>query len=48
MRRLWWLIPARDAFSFAVWLAGLAGNSVIWRGERLTLDRQGRIASIRP
>jgi ceramide glucosyltransferase len=41
--RLLWLIPARDLFGFAVWLAGLFGNSVVWRGERLQLDRQGRI-----
>ena len=41
--RLWWLIPARDLFGFAVWLAGLFGSSVTWRGERLRLDRQGRI-----
>jgi ceramide glucosyltransferase len=41
--RLGWLIPARDLFGFAVWLAGLFGNSVTWRGERLRLDRQGRI-----
>jgi ceramide glucosyltransferase len=43
--RFWWLIPARDLFGFAVWLAGLFGNSVTWRGERLRLDRQGRIRS---
>jgi ceramide glucosyltransferase len=43
MVRLWWLIPARDLFGFAVWLSGLFGNSVVWRGERLRLDRQGRI-----
>jgi ceramide glucosyltransferase len=41
--RLWWLVPARDLFGFAVWLAGLFGNSVMWRGERLRLDRHGRI-----
>lgn len=41
--RLWWLIPARDLFGFGVWLAGLFGNSVTWRGERLWLDRHGRI-----
>jgi len=45
MARLWWLIPARDLFGFAVWLAGLFGSSVVWRGERLRLDRQGRIQS---
>ena len=43
--RLWWLIPARDLFGFAVWLAGLFGSSVMWRGEQLRLDRQGRIQS---
>ena len=42
---LWWLVPARDAFAFAVWLAGLFGNSVVWRGRRLKLDREGRISS---
>ncbi len=40
---LWWLVPARDAFAFAVWLAGLFGDSVVWRGQRLQLDREGRI-----
>ena len=41
--RLWWLVPARDLFAFAVWIAGLFGNSVVWRGRRLRLDREGRI-----
>ena len=41
--RLWWMIPVRDLFGFAVWLTGLFGNSVVWRGEHLRLDRQGRI-----
>jgi ceramide glucosyltransferase len=45
LARLWWLIPARDLFGFTVWLAGLFGSSVVWRGERLRLDRQGRIQS---
>ncbi len=40
---LWWLIPARDLFGFAVWVAGLFGDSVVWRGQRLRLDRDGRI-----
>jgi ceramide glucosyltransferase len=41
--RLLWLVPARDLFGFAVWVAGLAGNTVLWRGKRLRLDREGRI-----
>jgi ceramide glucosyltransferase len=40
----WWLVPARDLFAFAVWIAGLFGNSVIWRGRELKLDGQGRIS----
>ena len=40
---LWWLVPARDLFGFAVWLVGLFGDSVVWRGQQLRLDRDGRI-----
>ena len=41
--RLWLLIPVRDLFGAAVWVAALFGNSVVWRGQRLQLDREGRI-----
>jgi ceramide glucosyltransferase len=41
--RLWFLIPLRDLFGAAVWAAGLFGDSVMWRGQRLTLDRRGKI-----
>ena len=41
--RLFFLIPARDLFGVAVWIAGLFGNSVVWRGRKLRLDREGRI-----
>jgi len=40
---LWWLVPLRDLFAFAVWLVGLFGDSVVWGGQRLELDREGRI-----
>lgn len=43
--RLFWLIPLRDLFGSAVWLAGLFGSSVEWRGKRLRLDGEGRIVS---
>lgn len=42
---LWWWMPARDLFGFAVWLAGCFGNSVEWRGSKLTIDPRGRISS---
>ena len=41
--RLWALIPLRDLFGAAVWLAGLFGNTVVWRGLRLALRADGRI-----
>jgi ceramide glucosyltransferase len=38
-----WFIPFRDLFGFAVWLAGLVGHTVEWRGQRLRLSRDGMI-----
>ena len=42
--RLCWAIPLRDLFGAAVWAAGLFGKSVVWRGQRLELDSDGRIS----
>jgi ceramide glucosyltransferase len=41
--RCWFLVPIRDFWGFAVWLAGLAGSTVDWRGQKLRLNRDGRI-----
>jgi ceramide glucosyltransferase len=41
--RDFWLMPLRDLFGFAVWLAGLFGHTVEWRDRRLRLDPDGRI-----
>ena len=38
-----WLLPARDALSFAVFLASLFARSVDWRGQRLRIAARGRI-----
>ena len=38
-----WLIPLRDLFGFAVWAAGIFGDTVQWRDRRLTLRPDGRI-----
>jgi ceramide glucosyltransferase len=43
--RLVWAVPLRDLFGFAVWCVALFGNSVLWRGQRLQLDREGRIVN---
>jgi ceramide glucosyltransferase len=41
--RLWLLIPLNDLFGIAVWVAGLFGRTVEWRGRTLRLDSEGRI-----
>ena len=41
--RRWWWIPLRDLFGTVVWVAGLAGSNVEWRGKRLRLTSDGRI-----
>jgi ceramide glucosyltransferase len=43
-RRYFLLIPLRDLWGAAVWLCGLFGNTVEWRGARLRLTPDGRIA----
>ena len=41
--RYFWLIPCWDLWAGALWLAGLAGRTVEWRGRRLRLSPDGRI-----
>jgi ceramide glucosyltransferase len=43
VRRDFWLIPLRDLFGFAVWAAGLFGDTVQWRDRQLKLRPDGRI-----
>ena len=33
-----WLLPLRDLLGMGVWVAGFAGDTVVWRGERFVLD----------
>ncbi|MFZ1085363.1 MAG: bacteriohopanetetrol glucosamine biosynthesis glycosyltransferase HpnI [Terracidiphilus sp.] len=32
-----WLLPLRDLIAMGLWVAGFAGNTIVWRGERFTL-----------
>ena len=41
--RDFWLIPLRDLFGFAVWTAGIFGDTVQWRDRQLKLRPDGRI-----
>jgi len=43
-----WLMPARDLFGFAVWLAGAFGNRVQWRDRSLVLQPGGVIQTTGP
>lgn len=38
-------IPLRDLWGVAVWSAGLVGHKVVWRDQKLRLDREGKIVS---
>ena len=44
--RWFWLMPLRDLFGLAVWVAGCFGSTVYWRGRKLRLAADGRIAPI--
>ncbi|HET7104759.1 MAG TPA: bacteriohopanetetrol glucosamine biosynthesis glycosyltransferase HpnI [Terracidiphilus sp.] len=37
-----WLLPLRDAVAMGTWVAGFAGNAIVWRGERFEL-KGGRL-----
>jgi ceramide glucosyltransferase len=38
-----WMIPLRDLWGCAIWLAGVFGDTVEWRGLKLKLTPDGRI-----
>ena len=40
----WWLVPFADLFYFMVFLASLVARKVEWRGQRFTVEAEGRIA----
>jgi ceramide glucosyltransferase len=37
-----WLLPVRDLIAMGLWVAGFAGNTIVWRGERFVL-KNGRL-----
>jgi ceramide glucosyltransferase len=38
-----WLLPKRDLIAMGLWVAGFAGNTIVWRGERFAL-KGGKLA----
>jgi len=37
-----WLLPLRDVIAMGLWVAGFAGNTIVWRGQRFVL-RDGKL-----
>lgn len=37
-----WLLPVRDVVAMGLWVAGFAGNTIVWRGERFVV-KDGRL-----
>ncbi len=40
-----WLLPLRDAAAMGMWIAGFAGDTIVWRGERFVL-KNGRLIKV--
>ena len=37
----WWLLPIEDLTGFVTWILGFFGKTIVWRGRKLTLARDG-------
>jgi ceramide glucosyltransferase len=40
-----WLLPLRDVIAMGLWVAGFAGDTIVWRGERFAL-KDGKLAKV--
>ena len=42
-RKYWWLLPAQDLLSFAVWCWAFFGREIVWRGGRFRVLKGGKL-----
>jgi ceramide glucosyltransferase len=40
-----WLLPLRDVIAMGTWVAGFAGNTIVWRGERFEV-KDGKLSAV--
>ncbi len=40
-----WLLPLRDVTAMGLWVAGFAGDTIVWRGERFTV-KDGKLNQV--
>lgn len=40
-----WLLPVRDVVAMGIWVAGFAGNTIVWRGERFEV-KDGKLERV--
>jgi ceramide glucosyltransferase len=46
--RLWYLVPVQDLAGFCAWLGGFFGNTILWRGRKYFLLKDGRFQLVQP
>ena len=44
----WWLVPVEDISTFATWVLGFFGKTILWRGRELVLARDGSFEMTAP
>jgi ceramide glucosyltransferase len=44
--QLLWLVPIRDLLSFGLWVYGLIGDRIVWRGQEFRLLKGGKLERI--
>jgi ceramide glucosyltransferase len=46
--QLLWLVPIRDLLSFGLWVYGLIGDRIVWRGQEFRLLWGGKLVRLNP